>query len=131
MLNLSAAESDILYQQFLDYRILEVIDISEAQLEEHKREFRMDTIWIILLNTKSLLGCESRFGLLFRVACIVLIPSHSNAGIEGVYSLVNKIKPVGSERSRLDIDGSLSSIIAVKLDRPESTKKCYEYAPSD
>ena len=131
VLNLSAAESDILYQQILDYRTLENIDISEAQLEEHKKEFSMDTIWITLLNMKSLLGGESHFGLLFRVACIVLITHHSNGGIEKVYSLVNKNKRVGSERSRLDIDGSLASIIVVKLDRPVSIKKCYEYVPSD
>ena len=54
---------------------------------------------------------------------------HSNAGIERVYSLVNKNKRLGSERNRLDINGSLASIIAVKLDRPESQTKCYDYAP--
>ena len=80
---------------------------------------------------KPLLGGESRFGLLFRVACIELITPHFNAGIKREYSLVNKNKRVGSERSRRDIDGSLANIIAVKLDRPESTKKCYEYVPSD
>ena len=84
-----------------------------------------------MLNRKSLLGGESRFGLLLRVACIVLITPHSNAGIERVYSLVNKNKRVSTERSRLDIEGSLPSIIVVKLDRPESTKKCYEYVPND
>ena len=36
-------------------------------------------------------------------------------------SLMNKNNSVGSERNRLDIDGSLSNILAVKLDRPESS----------
>ena len=75
------------------------------------------------------IGNESRFGLLFKIAEIVLIVPHSNACIERVYSLVNKNKRMGSERNRLDIDGSLASIIAVKLDRPESDAKCYEFVP--
>ena len=90
----------------------------------------MDTIWYILQAVKSPTGNHYRFRLLFKVAKIVLITPHSNAGIERVYSLVNKNKRTGSERNRLDIDGSLSSILAVKLDEPESDCKCYEYNPS-
>ena len=67
--------------------------------------------------------------LLFRVANIVLIAPHSNAGIERVFSLVNKNKPVGTERNRIDIDGSLASILAVKFDRPESKTHRYDYVP--
>ena len=72
------------------------------------------THWLILRNLKSPVGNEVRSGLLFRVANIVLITPHSNAGIESVYNLVNENKPVGSERNRLDIDGLLASILAVK-----------------
>ena len=39
----------------------------------------------MLQHMQSPVGAESRFGLLFRVAKIVLVVPHSNAGIEGVY----------------------------------------------
>ena len=44
-----------------------------------------------------------------EVAKIVLITSHSNAGIEWVHSLVNT-KSEGLDRNCLDIEGLLSSI---------------------
>ena len=72
---------------------------------------------------------QFRFHHLFKVAKIVLITPHSNAGIERVYSLVNKKS--GSERNRLDIDGSLSNILAVKLDRPESSFNCHNNITSE
>ena len=72
-----------------------------------------------------------RFHNLFEVAKIMLITPHSNAGIERVYSLVNKNKSKGSERNRLDVDGSLPSILAVKPDGPESSFKCYNCIPSE
>jgi hypothetical protein len=59
-----------------------------------------------------------------------IIP-HSNAGIEHVFSLVNKNKSENSDRNRLDIERSLSTILAVKLDRPESEFNCYDYSPSE
>ena len=46
-----------------------------------------------------------------------------------MYSLVNKSKQ-GSDRNRMDVDGTLSSIIRVKLGRPESVKCCYQYESS-
>ena len=75
---------------------------------------------------KSSVGNNCRFHNLFAVAKIVLITPHSNVGIERVYSLVNK-----KSKGRLDIDGSLSNILAVKLDRSESSFKCYNYIPSE
>ena len=59
-----------------------------------------------------------------------LVAPHSNTGIERVYALVNKNKSEGSDRYRLDIEGTLSSILAVKLDQPEAFSKCYEFAPN-
>ena len=52
-LNFTPEESDLLYEQFVDYRTLEDIDIAEAKLEEHGNEHRMGTIWFILWNMKS------------------------------------------------------------------------------
>lgn len=70
-----------------------------------------------------------RFRYLFEVARIVLLLPNSNAGIERVFSMVNKNKMECSDRNRLDVEKSLSSILTVKLDRPEMVMKCYEFTP--
>ena len=56
----------------------------------------------------------------FKVVVLVLITPHS-AGIKRVYSLVNKNKPAGSDRNRIDIDGTLTSILSMKFARPDVT----------
>ena len=65
------------------------------------------------------------------MAKLILITPHSNGRIERVYFLVNKNKRQGKERNRLDIEGSLSSILAVKLEIPESKFAYYNYRPDD
>ena len=80
----------------------------------------MDVIWYLLERLTSGIGNDYRFRNMFKLAKIVLITRHSNAGIERVYSLVSENKNEGSDRNRLDIDSPLSSILAVKLDRPEA-----------
>ena len=79
---------------------------------------------------KGLIGSDYRFCNLFSVTCLVLVTPHSNAGTEHVRSLVNKNKKEGSDRNKLDIEGSLSAILAVKMDQPESFSKCYDFKPS-
>ena len=74
-------------------------------------------------------GPNYRFKLLFEVAQIVLTILHPNAGIECLFSLVNKNKNESSDRNRSDTEGSLSSILMVKLERPESKENCYLYKP--
>ena len=58
-----------------------------------------------------------------------MVAPHLNAGIERVYALVSKNKSEGSDRNRLDIEGTLSSILAVKLNQPEAFCQCYEFTP--
>ena len=79
----------------------------------------------------SSIASNFQFQLLFNVARLVLVVSHSNAGTERVYALVNKNKAEGTDRNRLDIEGSLSSILAVKLARPEAFFKCYDFKPDE
>ena len=62
---------------------------------------------------KSSVASNYRFRLLFNVACLVLVAPHPDAGIEHVYALVNKNKAEGTERNGLDIEGFLSSVLAV------------------
>ena len=46
-----------------------------------------------------------------------------NAGIERVFSLVNKNKSTGSNRNQQHIKGLLTSILTVKMERPVNLKK--------
>ena len=74
--------------------------------------FRMDVIWGHLNTTKSADGAP-RFDLLVRVALTVLCIPHSNAEEERVFSMIGKNKR--AERSSLQVKGTLSSIMTVKL----------------
>ena len=58
-----------------------------------------------------------------------MVAPHSNAGIKRVYDLANKNKSEDSDRNRLDIEGTLLSILVVKLDQLEASSKCYEFTP--
>ena len=64
---------------------------------------------------------------MLNVARLVLVTTHSNVGIERVYALVNKNNAIDTDRNRLDIEGSLSSILAFKLARPEAFFKCCNF----
>ena len=72
---------------------------------------------------KSPVANNYRIRLLFSVARLVLVRTHSNAGIERVCALVNKNNAEATNRNRLDIEGSLSSVLAVKLAQPEAFSK--------
>ena len=71
----------------------------------------MDVIWGQLNAIKSADGAP-RFHLLAQVALTVLCLPHSNAE-ERVFSMIGKNKR--AERSSLDVKGTLSSIMTVKL----------------
>ena len=91
----------------------------------------MDTVWYILNNLKSPIGNNSSFRLLFQVAKLILIMPYSNVTVERVYSLTKNNKQQGTECNHLDIKGSLSSILAIKLDRTESKFACYNFRADD
>ena len=80
---------------------------------------------------KSMIGNNDPFSFLFKCALVALLTPQSNASIERIFSLVNKNKLEGSDHNRLDIERSLLSILAVKLDRPESVSSCLDYDPDD
>ena len=69
-------------------------------------------------------GCSvKRFKYLIRLAEMVLVMPHSNAELERFFSIVRKSKTL--ERSSLKLDGTLSSIFAVKTMYPESNCPCF------
>ena len=108
-----------------------MIDAILSTYEDDNNEYRMDTVWYNLQNMRCPVGSNYRFCTLFKVAKLVLVTPLSNADIERVYSLVNRNKGEESERNRMDIDSYLSSILAAKLDRPESFCKCYKYTSNE
>ena len=110
---------------YIDYKSVvdKELNLDKAFLcsyDDGTNEYCMDVIWYMLQNLKSPIWNNYRFRLLFKVARIVLIIPHSNAGIESVFLLVNKNKSENSNRNPLDIERSLSSRLAVKLDCLES-----------
>ena len=90
----------------------------------------MDIIWHQLQEMKSQIVCNYRFTHLFKVATIILVMPHSNAGIKYIYSIINKNKFKNSDCNQLDVNRSLSSILLIKLDQPESDHKCYNFHPN-
>ena len=57
-------------------------DVIFAEYDDGSEEYRMDVIWYHLNQIKSPIGNNFSFNLLFRVASIMLMTPHSNAGIE-------------------------------------------------
>ena len=94
-LNFTSEESDMLYVQFMDYSTYEEININEALLQGNKNVCRIDITLFILTGTVSYVDKTQRCWILFRPAKNVLMTQHSNAGIESLYSLVNRKKPIG------------------------------------
>ena len=65
----------------------------------------MDIIWAYLSRRKSPDGCSLRFPNLAKIAQLILVLPHSNAGEERIFSMVRLNK---TYRSRLSLDGTLS-----------------------
>ena len=124
---------DKLFEEFIDFKLLSDSELSLGALEvdDGSKEYRIDTLWYHIQQLRSLAGNNQRFELLFEVAKLILKTPHSNVGIERVFSLVNKNKSADMDRNKLDIEGSLSSILAVKMELPESQENCYCFKPSD
>ena len=81
----------------------------------------MNVLYNQIQEMKSPFGDNFRFKLLFKVENVVLITTHSNAGMEQVYCLVIKNKLEKSGRNRVEINGTLLFVLCVKLGRPDLT----------
>ena len=79
-------------EEDLPNRALTIATIKELEDEDGKTQnkYRMDILWYHLQSMESPIGNNKRFNILFEVARIVLLIPHSNAAIEGLFSLVNK-----------------------------------------
>ena len=123
-----------LNEEFIDYQTLSREDIPTSVWDEASERvdaegggisWRMDTVWGYLRGLK-LPGVEvSRFPMLSKVAQVVLTIPHSNAGEERVFSIIRKIRR--DDRGSMQLEGTLSSLITVKINLSEP---CFKYQPS-
>ena len=136
----SPQEIDKLNEEFVDYQALSRNEVPKEIWEDaacyetgessDKVVFhRMDVIWSHLTDMKIPGTDVARFGRLSKVAKVVLTIPHSNAGEERVFSVIRKIKR--EDRGKLQLEGSLSALVTVKLNLPETkAEPCYEFQPS-
>ena len=108
-----------LQEVFVDYQLMESSEVPGAVWEaalikndDGTQYFRMDIVWAHLASMSSPDGMP-RFSKLEKVAKLVLTLSHSNAEEERLFSMVRKNK--SAFRPNINLDGTLSSILNVKL----------------
>ena len=131
ILQFDKQETNLMYEKFVDFQTLSeeelpiraladaIIKVFEDMNGRHQ-------------SIKSSIGNNKRFNILFEVSQIVLLIPYSNTAIERLLSLVNQNKNESSDRNRLDQDKTLSSILAVKLDRPDTSSDLYyEFQPNN
>ena len=135
LLKLTPAQMDTLQEEFTDYQLLSKSDIPESVWKESlmfeeemegatKGHHRMDMIWAYLTQMKNT-DSSLRFKLLSQIARLVLVIPHSNAGEERVFSLIRQNKT--QNRSSLDANGTLASMIQIKL---ANSDPCTKWEPS-
>ena len=134
LLNFTAPQMDSLEEQFLQYQLLDRSEIpldlwKEATVYEVEKEgqrtsyYRMDVIWGHLSLIRNI-DSSFRFALLTKVAKLILTIPHSNAGEERVFNLIKLNRT--PTRSSLNTDGTLSSLIQIKLANQDS---CIDWEP--
>ena len=109
-------DMDRLNEQFLDYQLLSADDIPPVAKEtaglNEDDPHQVDILCGYLKGMKKPGASRCEFDLLFKVAEVMNIIPHSNAGEERIFSLINKNKT--PSRSSMKFDSTLSSIIVVK-----------------
>ena len=134
-------KQDNLYEEFVDFRTLSDNDIGQTAWTEAKvidgededgntlLHYRVDVLSYHIAQLKVPETSLRRFKYLPLLAEIVLVIPHSNAGQERLFSVVRKNKT--DSRSSLKLDGSLSSILAMKCHNPEAVTPCYKWRPDE
>lgn len=130
---------DALYNQFCDYQTLSDGDIGDKAWNEAKVidgsvddtdifHYRVDILWwYIYCSYGNTRNNYSRLCYLQKVAELVIVLPHSNAGKERLFSMVLKNK--SDSRSSLKLDGTLSNLLAMKLHYSESVVPCSKLSP--
>ena len=139
---MSDISADDLYEEFTDYQTLCDDDFEDVAWEKAKVleglkhddgenlfHYRMDVLWYYIANMKIAGSNAKRFKLLPKVAEFVLIIPHNNSELEILVSIVKK--NIYLQRSSMKLDGTLSSILAMKTMYPESSTPCYHWKPTE
>lgn len=140
LLNVKDRELDKVCEEFLDYQAMsrdeipkdiwdDAVCYEDSTGSTKVTHHRMDRIWSHISQIK-LPGLDSaRFAHLSPIAKLALTIPHSNAAEERVYSVIRKIRC--DDRGKLQLEGTLSSLVTVNLNLPESkAKPCYAFQPS-
>ena len=93
---------------------------AEVRATGEETHHRMDVIWGFL---------RSKVPHLAKIALSALVIPHSNAAEERVFSMLRKNKT--EFRSRLDMKGSLNSIMRIKMSLPEALVPCHTWNPPE
>jgi len=129
LLNVKDRELDKVCVEFLDYQAMsrdeipkdiwdDAVCYEDSTGSTKVTYHRMDRIWSHISQMK-LPGLDSaRFAHLSPIAKLVLTIPHSNAAEERVFSVIRKIRR--DDRGKLQLEGTLSSLVTVKLNLPES-----------
>ena len=129
---IDTAAIDELYDKFCDYKIISDNEIESVAWTEAKvvdglvdgeevYHYRVDVLWWYI-NAMAVPGSSKKcFGNLVKVAELVLV------GEERLFSMVRKNKT----DSRSLLHGTLSSLLAMKLQYPESVIPCHKWVPSE
>lgn len=135
---LTPVELDKLHEEFTEHQLLDE-DIPNAvwekasvrvTQEDEGDEFkthRVDVIWGYFGICKTSDG-RLRFGKLAKIAELVLVIPQSNTSEERVFSRMRKNKT--QFRPSLAVNGTLSSLITMKLANPETVQPRHEYEPT-
>ena len=130
---------DKLYDEFCDYQTLPDECFRDDVLKEAKVidgeedgevlfYYRVDVLWWHIAQLVIPGTTAKRFKHLPKVAGLVLVLPHSNAGEERLFSIVRKNKT--ESRALMKLEGTLSSLLAMKLQYPEQTVPCHMWSPT-
>ena len=118
-----------LSEEMVRYNLLEEDDLQKELWQSCRQDgiLLLDHFWHCL-GKHCLADGTLQFDLLAKVALLVLTIPHSNAAEERVFSMVSKNKT--KFRSKLDLAGTLSSILISKLALDEGKgRECYKFHP--
>ena len=130
---------DKLYDEFCDYQTLPDECFGDDVLKEAKVidgeedgevliHYRVDVLWWHIAQLVIPGTAAKRFKHLPKVAGLVLVLPYSNAGEEQLFSIVRKNKT--ESRASMRPEGTLSSLLAMKLQYPEQTVLCHKWSPT-
>ena len=104
--------------------------MGEAAVEDEERGakfHRMDLVWGHLAVMIHPVSGRAKFSLLSQVAKLVLTLPHLNADSERVFSIIRHDK---QGRESLQLEGTLTSLVAVQLGRPDTKQQpCFKFQP--